>query len=81
MSGQSLPVSSLSILTKPAQSSIFVDNVSVGQSRDDGWLMLEGVQSGNHHLRVTKDGFVDWLGDVVCDGKPQRVLAELKSEG
>lgn len=79
--GQSLPVSSLSILTRPAQSSIFVDNVSVGQSRDDGWLMLEGVQSGNHHLRVTKDGFVDWLGDVICDGKPQRVVAELKTEG
>jgi len=79
--GQSLPVSSLSILTRPAQSSIFVDNVSVGQSRDDGWLMLEGVQSGNHHLRVTKDGFVDWLGDVICDGKPQKVVAELKTEG
>jgi serine/threonine-protein kinase len=76
---QSLPVSSLSILTKPAQSSIFVDNVSVGQSRDDGWLMLEGVQSGNHHLRVSHSGFEDWLGDVVCDGKPQRVLAELKA--
>lgn len=79
--GQSLPVSSLSILTRPAQSSIFVDNVSVGQSRDDGWLMLEGVQSGNHHLRVTKDGFVDWLGDVICDGKPRRVVAELKTPG
>jgi serine/threonine-protein kinase len=78
---QSLPISSLSILTRPAQSSIFVDNVSVGQSRDDGWLMLEGVQSGNHHLRVTKDGFVDWLGDVICDGKPQRVVAELRTEG
>jgi serine/threonine protein kinase len=79
--GQSLPVSSLSILTRPAQSSIFVDNVSVGQSRDDGWLMLEGVQSGNHHLRVTKDGFADWLGDVICDGKPQKVVAELRTEG
>lgn len=77
--GQSLPVSSLSILTKPAQSSIFVDNVSVGQSRDDGWLMLEGVQSGNHHLRVSHNGFSDWLGDVVCDGKPQRVVAELRA--
>lgn len=77
---QSLPVSSLSILTRPAQSSIFVDNVSVGRSRDDGWLMLDGVQSGNHHLRVSKDGFVDWLGDVVCDGKPQSVVAELKTQ-
>lgn len=77
---QSLPVSSLSILTRPAKSSIFVDNVSVGRSRDDGWLMLDGVQSGNHHLRVSKDGFVDWLGDVICDGKPQSVVAELKTQ-
>jgi eukaryotic-like serine/threonine-protein kinase len=79
MGGQTLPVSSLSILTRPPQSSIFVDNVSVGQSRDDGWLMLEGVQSGNHHLRVSHTGFSDWLGDVICDGKPQQVVAELKA--
>ena len=77
--GRSLPVSSLRILTKPPQAKIFVDNVSVGQSRDDGWLMLDGIQSGNHHLRVSHDGFDDWLGDVVCDGKPQQVVAELKT--
>ena len=43
--------------------------------------MLEGIQSGNHHLRISHDGFDDWLGDVICDGKPQRVLAELRSLG
>jgi eukaryotic-like serine/threonine-protein kinase len=77
----SLPVSTLSVHTRPAQSRVFVDNVAVGQSRDDGWLMLEGVQSGNHHLRVSHDGFQDWFGDVVCDGKPARVLAELRAQG
>ncbi len=80
-SPRTLPISSLSVHTRPPQSRVFVDNVSVGQSRDDGWLLLEGVQSGNHHLRVSHDGFQDWFGDVVCDGKPRQVVAELRSHG
>src|SRR5688572_28651620 len=74
-----LPVSRLSGHTRPPESKVYVDNSAVGQSRDDGWLMLEGIQSGNHHLRVSHDGFQDWFGDVVCDGKPQEVVAELRS--
>src|SRR5687767_12485503 len=77
----SLPVSTLTVHTRPPQSSVFVDNVAVGNSRDDGWLMLEGIQSGNHHLRVSHDGFQDWFGDVVCDGKPAQVVAELRARG
>jgi len=76
----SLPSSTLSVHTRPPQSSVFIDNISVGQSRDDGWLMLEGIQSGNHHLRVIHDGFQDWFGDVVCDGKPAQIVAELRSQ-
>ena len=75
---KTLPVSSLKVTTKPAKSSIFVDNIAVGQSKDNGVLLLEGVQSGNHLLRVSHNGFNDWLGDVVCDGKPQEVVAELQ---
>lgn len=75
----SLPVSSLSILTRPAQATVFIDNVAVGNSRNDGWLMLEGIQSGNHRLRVSHNGFDDWHGDVVCDGKPMSVVAELQT--
>lgn len=78
-SGGALPVSSLSVRTNPPQSIVFVDNVPVGQSRVDGWITLNGIQSGNHHLRISHDGFDDWRGDVVCDGKPQQVLAELRS--
>jgi eukaryotic-like serine/threonine-protein kinase len=77
-SGRTLPVSSLKVTTKPPKSSIYVDNIAVGQSKDNGELLLEGVQSGNHHLRVSHDGFQDWLGDVICDGKPQQVVAELR---
>jgi serine/threonine protein kinase/formylglycine-generating enzyme required for sulfatase activity len=76
-----LPVSSLTVRTDPPKSFVFVDNVAVGPTQDDGLLLLEGVQSGNHHLRISHDGFEDWLGDVVCDGKPQRVIAELRARG
>jgi len=75
--GSSLPVSSLQITTRPPKSSIYVDNVAVGQSRDDGELLLEGIQSGNHHLRVSHSGFQDWHRDVTCDGKPQAIVADL----
>jgi len=78
-SGNALPVSSLNIRTNPPKSHVFVDNVAVGQSRDDGWITLNGIQSGNHRLRVSKEGFGDWESDVVCDGKPQQVVAELLS--
>jgi serine/threonine-protein kinase len=76
-----LPVSSLTVRTEPPKSFVFVDNVAVGPTRDDGLLLLEGIQSGNHHLRISHEGFEDWLGDVVCDGKPQRVIAELRARG
>ena len=76
--GRSLPVSSLKVITRPPQSRVFVDNVSVGETQNDGALLLEGIQSGNHHLRISHNGFKDWFGDVVCDGKPQQVIAELQ---
>ncbi|MFM9905542.1 MAG: SUMF1/EgtB/PvdO family nonheme iron enzyme [Pyrinomonadaceae bacterium] len=79
--GKSLPVSSLKVVSKPPQSKVFVDNVAVGETLDNGLLLIEGIQSGNHHLRVSHDGFKDWLGDVVCDGKPREVVAELQPGG
>jgi eukaryotic-like serine/threonine-protein kinase len=77
---QSLPVSTLQVLTLPPQASVFVDNVAVGQSRPDGWLQLEGLQSGNHHLRVKHEGFQDWEGSLFCDGNPLQVVAELQKD-
>src|SRR5262249_23260885 len=50
------------------------------ETQTDGSLLLEGIQSGNHHLRVTKDGFNDWENSIFCDGKPQQVMAELSSK-
>ncbi|MDQ3181269.1 MAG: SUMF1/EgtB/PvdO family nonheme iron enzyme [Acidobacteriota bacterium] len=81
ITNSSLPsISKLSILTNPPQSNIFVDDVSVGQSRADGWLLLEGLQSGNHHIRVSHEGFQNWENELVCDGESKQVVAELKSK-
>jgi formylglycine-generating enzyme required for sulfatase activity len=77
----SLPVSTLTVHTRPPQSRVYVDNIAVGESRNDGQLLVEGIQSGNHHLRVSHAGFQDWFGDVVCDGKPAQVVAELRAQG
>ncbi|MGC2235737.1 MAG: bifunctional serine/threonine-protein kinase/formylglycine-generating enzyme family protein [Pyrinomonadaceae bacterium] len=78
--GSSLPVSSLRILTSPAQSKVLIDNNAVGESRADGWLLLEGLQSGNHHLRVKHEGFQDWEQNLTCDGTPLQVIAELRQD-
>ncbi len=79
ITNRSLPVSTLNILTNPPQSRVFVDNVAVGQSQPDGWLQLEGLQSGNHQVRVSSEGFQDWESNVIFDGKPKQVVAELKA--
>ncbi len=75
-----LPVSKVSILTNPPQSDIFIDDVAVGQSRADGWLLLEGLRTGNHHIRISHEGFQSWEDELVCDGESKQVVAELKSE-
>lgn len=70
-------VAALSVLTTPPKAKVFIDNVAVGQSKPDGLLFIEGIQSGNHHLRVVHDGFEDWEETILCDGKPRQVVAKL----
>ncbi|HEX8737114.1 MAG TPA: SUMF1/EgtB/PvdO family nonheme iron enzyme [Pyrinomonadaceae bacterium] len=80
-SSAALPVSSIHILSSPPQSNVYVDSVAVGQTQANGWLLLEGLQSGNHRLRVSKEGFQDWENEILCDGRPQQVVAELRNAG
>lgn len=75
-----LPVSKVSILTNPPQSDIFVDDVAVGRSQADGWLLLEGLRSGNHHIRISHEGFQNWEDELDCDGESKQVVAELKAK-
>ncbi|MBA2379136.1 MAG: SUMF1/EgtB/PvdO family nonheme iron enzyme [Blastocatellia bacterium] len=78
-SGASGQMAAVNIKTDPPESLVFVDSVPVGQSRDDGWITLNGLQSGSHNLKISKEGYQDWYGDVVIDGKPKQVVAELQS--
>ena len=72
-----LAASELQILSVPPHSQIYLDNAAVGETRDDGWLLLEGVQSGRHHLRVRHQGFEDWTGEIACDGEMKQIVAKL----
>lgn len=76
-----LPVSSLTVVSDPPAANVFVDNVHVGLTKDDGPLLIEGIQTGNHRIRLTRSGFKDWETDVFCDGKPQQVVARLNEGG
>jgi serine/threonine protein kinase len=75
----SLPVSTLHVLTNPPQAKIFINDVAVGESQPDGWLLLEGMQSGNHRLRVSREGFEDWNSEVFFDGTPKQIVAQLRN--
>ena len=75
------PVSSLRILTNPPQAKIFIDKVAIGESQPDGWLILEGLQSGSHHLTIRHAGYKDWENNIVCDGTSQQVVAKLEKAG
>lgn len=78
LSPASHPVSSLRILTNPPQAKVFIDKVAIGESRPDGWLILDGLQSGSHHVSIRHAGFKDWENNIVCDGSAQQVVAKLE---
>lgn len=75
-----IPVSSLSVLTSPPKSKVYLDDVSIGVTENNGWLQLEGVQSGNHHLKICHEGFEDWESNLLLDGNPKKVVAELQQD-
>ena len=79
ITSRTLSVSNLNLLTNPPNSKVFVDQVAVGQSRPDGWFLLEGLQSGSHHLRVSREGYADWESSVVLDGNSKQLIADLKT--
>lgn len=80
LSSASHPVSSLRILTNPPQAKVFIDKVAIGESRPDGWLILDGLQSGSHHISIRHAGYRDWENNIVCDGAAQQVVAKLEKE-
>ncbi len=72
-----LQPTSLYLLSNSPGAQVFVDNVPVGQTKLDGSLFIEGVQSGSHKIRVVHKDFQDWEEVVVCDGNPKQLVASL----
>jgi serine/threonine-protein kinase len=68
----------VNVHTEPAGASIYIDNMPAGMTRSDGWVTLNGIQTGRHNVRISYEGFEDWYGEVNCDGTPQQVVAELQ---
>ena len=77
--GSASATAAINIKTNPPRAKVFLDNVPVGETRDDGWITLNGIQTGNHRVRVSHDGFEDWQANLNFDGQPQQIVAELKA--
>ena len=77
--GSASATAAINIKTNPPRAKVFLDNVPVGETRDDGWITLNGIQTGNHRVRVSHDGFEDWQTSLNFDGQPQQIVAELKA--
>ncbi len=77
--GSAATTAAINIRSTPPRAKVFLDNVAVGETRDDGWITLNGIQSGTHRLRVSHDGFEDFQTELQFDGRTQQVHAELKA--
>lgn len=73
-----MPPSDVQILSNSPGAKVFVDGIAYGVTESDGRLLIEGLQSGSHRIRLVHEGFQDWEADIFCDGQPKRVVAELK---
>ncbi len=72
--------STLQVLTIPAQSSVIIDDIAIGVSGADGWIILNKVNVGKHHIRVRNDGFFDWETEFVLNDAPKELVAQLKKD-
>jgi serine/threonine-protein kinase len=72
--------SSLQVLTIPPQSSVIIDDIAIGVSGTDGWIILNKVNVGKHHIRVRNDGYFDWETEFVLNDAPKELVAQLKKD-
>lgn len=75
-----IPTSTLQVLTIPPQSSVFIDDKAVGKSGDDGWIVFEKINIGDHHIRVRHTGYFDWETRFSIDDSPKELVAQLKND-
>jgi formylglycine-generating enzyme required for sulfatase activity len=62
----------------PAESDVFVDNISRGVTSSDGSIRVPGLKAGKRVVRVSHDGYVDFNTTVTGqDGEVKIVVTQL----
>ncbi len=69
----------LRIRTDPANSRVYINNVSVGLSDDAGLLVVQDMLRGVHIIQIMHDGYVGWEQQVECLGGVCDVEARLQN--
>jgi serine/threonine-protein kinase len=69
----------LRIHTNPPDSRVYINNVSVGLSDEDGILIVPDMMRGLHRVHVLHDGYTEWEQPVECSGGVCEVEAKLQS--
>ncbi|MCS6873327.1 MAG: SUMF1/EgtB/PvdO family nonheme iron enzyme [Pyrinomonadaceae bacterium] len=69
--------SSLHLISNIPNAEVFVDDKLIGKTFHDGQLLISGLQSGKHKIRVSHHGFQDWEEELICDGST-KITVELK---
>jgi len=73
--------STLKVLTSPPNSKVYMDGVFVGESGENGWLIVDDLKNGSHKIGVSYGGYQDWEKTVVLEGTETQVVAELRAGG
>jgi predicted secreted protein len=67
----------LSVQSSPAGGTVFIDNVSSGTTN----IIIPGIPSGPHQVRIEKSGYVNWESAVtVTGGQTSLLKATLKPD-
>jgi serine/threonine-protein kinase len=69
----------LRIHTNPANSRVYINNVSVGITDSSGELFVPDMLRGTHRIQVLHDGYAEWSQQVECKGGTCDVEAQLQS--
>lgn len=70
--------SSVHLVSNLPNAQVFIDDEPIGKTLHDGQLLISGLHSGKHKIRITHQGFQDWEQDFICDGSSKQIFAELK---
>jgi len=67
------------IIYAPDRSTVYVDNIRVGETKFLQTFVIGNLQPGNHQLKVTKPGFVDYIITVpVRYDRSTDVIADMR---